>query len=82
MEIEFDENDPFEIEVKRFYLPAKLKGTCPVCGEEFERDFSEQYLSNPVANEVEDVTIYHETDGGECEFEVGLRLNINLEIVE
>jgi hypothetical protein len=84
MEIEFDENEPFVIDAKRFRFPAKLKGMCPLCGEEIERDFSEDYLSEPIANEVETVTIYHEWENGEgdCEFEVGLRLTVNLELVE
>lgn len=84
MEIEFLDDDlVFEIDHKRFKIPVKLTGTCPACGEEFERNFQENALVNPVANETEEITIWHETeDGQDCEFEVGLKLNVDLEIVE
>lgn len=33
-------------EVKRFYMPGiVLKGTCPTCGKELERDLGSDYLS-------------------------------------
>ncbi len=54
---------PFDIDVKRFYLPAEIKARCPECGSEVVKDFDQDYLMYPTANKKFAVTIY--CDGGE-----------------
>ena len=54
---------PFEINVKRFYLPVTLTATCPECGKEVVRDCTNSYLSYPTANEPIDVHFYCYSEG-------------------
>jgi hypothetical protein len=72
---------PFDTDVKRFGLPGvKLEGVCPKCQAPFSRDFTDQYLSYPRANETIQVGLYC----GPCEheWEVPMRLRVTLELVE
>lgn len=73
---------PFEIEVKRFYIPFRIVGKCPVCGGDFERDISHDYFSNPIANAWSKEYMYHynEETEEECEFELDIFLSVDLEV--
>ena len=45
-------NEPFNIEVKRFYVPITFSDNCPKCGKIDEVSYtSDQYFSYPIANE-------------------------------
>lgn len=70
---------PFELELKRCYLPFVLRSTCPKCGTEAVYDDS-YYLSYPKVGEPESYTVLCE----ECNFkwELKLRLTLNLEVVD
>ena len=71
-----------EIPIKRMYLPYILKGKCPACGEDFERDFNDEYLSHPLFGK-QQIDMYHESKNGDyCEFAVGINVDFILELVE
>jgi hypothetical protein len=72
--------DPFEVDVKRFYFPSTLEGTCPNCQAPFKHDFSDYYLSYPVTNTPFNQGCYCEVC--EHEWKVRLSLRIELELVE
>jgi len=42
-------SEPFDIDVKRFYLPFVLEAACPNCGAQQADDLSIDYLSYPTA---------------------------------
>ena len=42
-----------ELSIKRCYLNAQVKLTCPYCEAENERDFNDHYMSYPTTNEKE-----------------------------
>lgn len=46
------------IDVKRFYLPAIIKGKCPECGNPTEIDLETDYLSYPILNDFESRHLY------------------------
>lgn len=52
--------EPFDLGVKRFYLPVEIQAECPCCCSEISRDLEDDYLSYPVANVKEPVTFYCE----------------------
>jgi hypothetical protein len=68
--------EPFEIQVKRFYLPARVTDTCPNCGKEQTRDLDGDYLSYPKANAPEPVNFYCDC---EHEWQVWVTLRVTLE---
>ncbi len=71
---------PFEIDVKRFYLPVTITATCPKCGATVTRDFEEHYLSYPSTNEPIEEMLYCGGKGGcENEWPVSLILRLTLE---
>jgi hypothetical protein len=74
-------DDPFELDIKRCYLPVVLKATCPACGVEVEMDLNgDEYLSYPYINGRERVGMSHEIDDGEYhEFEVFITLRLTVE---
>ena len=85
MKITVDEDcdTSFDTDVKRFYVPGHyLEGNCPKCGAEYERDFESQYLSYPIANKPIDVGCYCDADGCGHQWDVTLRLNINVEVID
>ena len=49
-------NEPFGIIEKRFRFPCSVFDTCPKCGREVEKEFSNiDYLENPNFNTPQDV---------------------------
>ena len=73
---------PFEVDAKRFRVPAVLRSTCPECGEECERDLGrDNCLGRPSANEPLEVTMCHECKGShEChEWTVRIILRVTVE---
>lgn len=78
-----NEESHFEVDVKRFYLPATITAKCPHCGKEVEHDLSDDYLSYPTANEPFDHLMYCDGPKGEDdhEFRVRVKLTIRLEEV-
>ncbi len=65
MKIESD-GQPYEVGEKRFYMPGTIiSGSCPKCGEAYEEDLEDNYLSYPTANEPFDQNCYC----GKCEHE-------------
>jgi hypothetical protein len=80
MKIKHDWATPFEVDLKRFYVPGcKLDGHCPKCNQPFTLDFGEQYISFPVANAVNEVACW--CCHCENEWNVNVRLNFSLELV-
>lgn len=74
-------NEPFELNIKRCYLPVKLIDECPQCGAVCERDLKDWYLSYPVLNEpfTEYMTHYDcpkSTSWGETTWEVEIVLEM------
>lgn len=81
-----NESDPFELDDKRFYLPASITAKCPHCGKEVEHSFDDDYLSYPTANEPFNHFNHVMYCGGEDgsadhEFRVRVRLTVKLEEV-
>lgn len=70
--------EKFEIECKRFYLPVVVKGVCPNCGAECETDLRENYISYPIVNTKEIISIYCNNCEDYFEKEVTLRLSIEV----
>lgn len=70
--------EPFEVEVKRFYLPAVLTCDCPACGVPAVCDMENDYLSYPMANKPFDQGLCCR----ECEHEwnVSLTLTVRVEV--
>jgi len=68
-----------EIQVKRFYLPIQLEVNCPHCQEKCTKDFDNDYLSYPVTNKKESVYICCDDCDGEFEFDVILRLSLDVD---
>lgn len=64
------------LEVKRLYLPFALRGKCPSCGEAFERNFNNNYLSYPTLGEAEEVSLW--CPGCDHEWSVSLVLDVTL----
>jgi hypothetical protein len=90
MKIEISDEE-FEINVKRFYFPCKATDSCPECGMEQTRDFSDHYL--PSSNGVEEVYFccYHEEQdengkwtnaGCDHEWSRHIRLKVIVEVVD
>lgn len=50
--------EPFDLDVKRFYLPTEIVTRCPSCDSKVYRDFEEDYLCYPVANTKESVAFH------------------------
>jgi len=61
-----------ECRVKRFYFPAVLTSTCPVCGKDIVKDGRNDYISYPSFNLPQKVYFCHEaevfTDDGEVDY--------------
>lgn len=47
--IEMRAGAPFEVPVKRLYLPGTIRARCPKCGREHEIDLERYHLSFPTA---------------------------------
>lgn len=76
-----NDNEPYEVDVKRFYMPGTtFTGECPKCHAAFEKDLSDEYLSYPMANK----TFDHNLWCSECshEWKVQVRLVVALHLVE
>jgi hypothetical protein len=77
--------EPFDVNVKRFYLPVTLTATCPECGKELTKDCRSDYPSHPKFNCLEEVHFYcvTETEDNylEHEFYVPVRFGITAEIL-
>lgn len=70
-------SQPFEIDVKRFYLPGVvLKERCPSCGAEALDDLGDRYLSYPTAN----VDFDHGMWCKDCGHEWKVKLHLRLEL--
>lgn len=69
----------WEIPVKRFYLPIKIAGNCPVCGRLGVTDLESDYLSNPMINDAETVSINCEHCDDWFEKEITLKISIETE---
>ena len=67
-------NRSTSIDVKRFYLPAIIKGKCPKCGTPTEIDLESDYLSYPILNEFECRHLYC----SECEHEQEIEIKIEM----
>ncbi len=66
------------LDIKRLYLPGwTLESPCPSCGDLYERDFGNDYLSYPTPGEWLDQTF--ECECG-TEWKVPIRLVLKLEI--
>jgi hypothetical protein len=75
----------FQIETKRFKMPASIYATCPECGEEVCKDLRSDHLSYPTANAPTTVRMYHygETEEGEWyehEWSVEVMLEVRLRV--
>ena len=70
---------PYELDVKRCYLPFSIITNCPNCGSTIERDVSTDYLSFPYLNSKECVGLYCT----ECEndFVIDIKISINVDIL-
>ena len=68
-------DEPFEINVKRFYFPCEIKSQCPECGAHASRDFSNNYLSYPTVGKPENVYFWCDC-GHEWEPQIILRLTV------
>jgi len=68
-----------EIQVKRFYLPIQVEINCPSCQAKLTKDFDDDYLSYPTTNKKEAVYIYCDDCDGEFEFDVTLRLSLDVD---
>ena len=79
-----DTYKPFDIEVKRFHVPFKIVGNCPECGDDFEVNYEQDYLSYPTVNAEMPLDLYHysEKKGEDCEFTVKVRLMLSMVIME
>ena len=71
--------DKFEVEIKRLYLPLVVHVDCPHCGLKNMVDFDRSYLSNPILNSAEPIYIYCEDCEGESEFDLTLRMSVNVD---
>lgn len=71
---------PFQIEVKRLYLPVVITKNCPKCSRRIVLDLNDDYISYPTLNTVEDIHMYC----AECDYEfyVSARITVNIEEVE
>jgi len=70
---------PFEISVKRLYLPFRVEDDCPECGKRCVHDLNSDYLSYPVLGEPIHLSFYCE-DGHEVEeWTQTVVLNVTLE---
>ncbi len=69
----------FEVQVKRFYLPIEVEITCPYCQEKQKKDFEDDYLSYPTANQKEKIYVCCDNCDEEFEFDVILRLALDVD---
>lgn len=70
--------DPFELPVKRFYLPGNvIEETCK-CGGTAKLDLGRDYLSFPDVNEPYDVGMYCNRCDGFIIVKILLKLNLEL----
>lgn len=77
--IEFKDSGTFEVSVKRFYLPAKVRVDCPGCGHVCEVDLnSDQYLSHQMMNSPEEVYMYCDCCEEEWYVMIVLSLSVKL----
>jgi len=67
-----------ELQIKRFYLPIKLKKECPRCGKSSESDLSMEYLSYPTVNGKESIPFY--CDACDSWFAADATLRISIEV--
>lgn len=78
VDVQFDADEPFEIEVKRFSIPGlTFTSTCPHCGE--QQEYIPDYFSYPCANGHEQVAQECESCGEEYRFEI--RLDVTVEVL-
>lgn len=68
-----------ELDVKRFYLPGvTITDHCPSCRKLRHFDGDSEYISNPILNEPEAVTMYCEDCEENWEVDVVLTLVVTL----
>lgn len=68
----------FSIDTKRFYVPAKIIGTCDSCGGSIQTDYSDNYLMHPCANTVINTSINCYDCGIETSIKIKLSITISL----
>jgi len=68
-----------EIDVKRFYLPAKFNVNCPHCGVKNKIDLMDRYLSFPITNKNELFTLECEECEGEFGFDIKLKMKLEID---
>lgn len=62
-----------KIDVKRFYIDAKININCPHCGAECVDDLSSNYLSYPEIGKVEDQYLYCESCDRDFEYKLKIK---------
>jgi hypothetical protein len=67
-----------ELTVKRLTLPVRLDVLCPDCNQIGIHDFEDNYLSYPILNEAECTGYYCEHCDEEFEFDVTLRVSLEV----
>ena len=72
-------SDPFEIPVKRLYLPFRVLDDCPKCGKQRAHDLNSQYLSYPVLGDTISLGFYCEEGHPIEEWTCEVMLQVSLE---
>lgn len=82
--VEVDNDSPFEVNVKRLYLPIQVTTQCPECGREVTKYLDSEYVSFPKFCAPETLHFYcFDDDGNETghEFELPVRFSIDMQIL-
>ena len=67
-------------DLKRCYLPFTVHSKCPDCGKEWQRDLSSDYLGYPNTSGPAPVQFHCEDDGGDCDGEWSVMVEIAISL--
>ncbi len=73
---------PFELEIKRCYLPVVVEAFCPECKTKCIQDLGDNYLSYPTLNGEEELYFCCENEGCENEFSKYINIGLNIQEVK
>lgn len=76
----YEATEEVGVEVKRFYIPLIINVTCPKCKRINEHDFGDNYLSYPILNKPETISVH--CDDCDDYFNVDIKLRIAIEVDE
>lgn len=69
-------NKPFELEIKRCYLPTILEAFCPECKTRNVSDLQDDYISYPQINAEESFAFYCQECGHEWEESIKIKIHV------